>query len=168
MQLPSFPGSCAWCGSPASERVYVSGRGMSKVYALACAEHTRGKKRYEVNATRAARSREPEILERTEPLCQSCGAEITWISLPRNSKRMPVDRRPLRVTEPKRAMVLVDAKKPVGVVLKQSDLDSGAAKRRLDGGARLHLSHHMTCEVVKRARETRRRQQNRTAATAAA
>jgi predicted Zn-ribbon and HTH transcriptional regulator len=85
--LPTFPGDCAWCGEPASERVHVSGRGMSKVYALACADHAHGKKVLEVAHTRAATRREPEVLERTEPLCQSCGAEVTWVSSSRTASR---------------------------------------------------------------------------------
>lgn len=172
MILPTFPGDCAWCGEPASERVYVSGRGNGKIYALACADHAHGKKVLEVSHTRAARQREPEVLERREPLCQSCGAEITWIRLVKKvgerfvtGKRMPVDRRPMQGREPKRSLVAVNKQTGQGLVLTDAVVNSGEAQRWLDAGAQLHLSHFMTCSSAARHR---RQQPNRTAATAVA
>lgn len=172
MIVPSFPGDCAWCGEPASERVHVRGRGNSKVYALACAEHAYGKKRLEVTATRAARPREHEVLERTEPICKSCGTEVTWIQLVKQvgdgfvvGKRMPVDRRPMRGKEPKRSLVLVNAKTAQGLVLTDAFVKSGNAQRWIDAGThQLHMSHFVTCPSAARHRQ----QQNRPAATAAA
>jgi hypothetical protein len=50
-------------------------------------------------------------------------------------------------------------------VLTDALVSSGEAQRWLDAGARLHLSHFMTCSS---AALHRRQRQNRTAATAAA
>lgn len=168
MILPSFPGDCAWCGDPASECIHVSGRGHAKVYALACAQHAHGKKRHDVGSTRAARTREPVVLERTEPLCQSCGAEVTWVQLVKDGrvgKRMPVDRRPMHGKEPKRSLVVVNPRTSKAIVLTDALVSSGEAQRWVDAGARLHLSHFMTCTS---AALHRRQRQNRIAATAAA
>lgn len=144
---------CQWCGAGATDRISIGRRRGRAVYAYACREH----------AQRLAPAPEPEktepvVEERTEPLCGSCFAEITWISLPRNEKRMPVDRAPLHTKDPRVSMVLVDARKPIGVVLKKTDIDSGAAARRIQAGARLHLSHHATCPSAKshRRREAAR------------
>lgn len=90
-----------------------------------------------------------DLTKRTDPLCVDCFAEITWISLPRNGSRMSVDRKPLRVTDPRRGLVLVDPNRPQGVVLKQSDLEG--ARKRIAQGARLHYPHAAKCSARRRA-----------------
>jgi hypothetical protein len=157
-QMPSFPGNCAWCGEPASERVHVRGRGMRRVYALACSEHAR---RFVPHVPSKPR-REPAVLERTEPLCESCGAEITWVTLVKAEagryvpgKRMPVDRRPMHGKEPKRSLVVVSPKTSRALVLTDAIVRSGEAQRWLDAGARLHLSHFTTCSSAARHRRQR-------------
>lgn len=90
-----------------------------------------------------------DLSQRTEPLCPDCFAEITWINLPRNGSRMSVERNPLRVTEPRRGLVLVDARRPQGVVLRESDL--AAARHRVAQGARLHYPHAAKCSAKRKA-----------------
>lgn len=160
-QIPSFPGDCAWCGEPASERVHVRGRGMRKVYALACHEHAR---RF-VPHVPATPAREVPVLERTEPICESCGAEVTWVQLVKDGragKRMPVDRRPMHGRDPKRSLVVVNPETSRAIVLTDALVGSGEAQRWLDKGARLHLSHFMTCSSA-----ARHRRRNQTAVAAA-
>ena len=144
----SWPENCQWCGEPASERIRVGQRGARAVYAYACRDHADKL----LPASADPPKEEPVAEERVEPLCRDCFAEITWISLPRNGKRMRIDRRALGIKEPRRSLVLVDVKGAKGVVLKQADVDSGAAAKRIAAGARLHTSHSATCSAKPRKR----------------
>lgn len=100
------------------------------------------------------RRREPEVEQRTPPLCQSCFAEVTFVTLVKGGRRMPVNRRALgKGAEIKRSMVVVNPAKSTAVVLTQAQVDSGEAKRWVAAGARLHLPHFATCESARRHRQ---------------
>lgn len=142
--------TCSWCDEGASDRVKVARRRGRDVYAYACREHAR-----RLSPAEPEPVEETVVEERTEPLCTSCYDEVTWVQLVkdgRRTKRMPVDRRPLRGAEIKRSMVVVNPRKGTAVVLTQAHVDSGEAKRWVDAGAQLHLSHFVTCSSAKQHR----------------
>lgn len=80
------------------------------------------------------------------PLCDSCGAEITWTTIVKRDgtiSRMPIDRRSQDGREPRASMVVRNPATGRSRVLSRIDLP--AVPGWLAKGCHLHASHFVTC-----------------------
>lgn len=136
--------TCGWCSEPATRQIKV---GRKRVYVCRAHAAKYGPKRKPKPT--------PPPTEVTPPICSSCGAEITWVTLWKDGKvtsRMPVDRAPQNGREPRVGMVVRNPRTGLGMTLSRIAL-SKAAEWVRSGRANLHQSHFVTCSSAERHRK---------------
>lgn len=129
--------TCAWCDKPATKAIVVRKRARANVTAPACPEHA-----LKYGPAPKQRRATTRTIEVTPPICESCGAEVTWVQLMKDGqrgKRMPIERKPLQKVEPRFRLVAYNKRTGQAVVLTKALVDD--AKAWVKAGAQLHRGH---------------------------